>query len=142
MGRSKAILTALIIFCAVVPLGCITGGELHTAEEQVAIDAIRNYTPYDISLSYALAMALRKSGYPEDAIRSYIFENDDKGWVCTRDGATATWILDFSWTYSNEVISFSFAYDGETGIITGANANGKCLLAQINENCVDCVCST
>ena len=141
MGRSRAVVTALIIFCAVMPLGCITGGELHTAEEQDAIDAVRNYTPFDLSLSYALAMALRKSGYPEDAIRSYIFESDDKGWACTLDESTDTWVLEFTWTYSNEVISFSFAYDGASGIITGANANGICLLAQLNGNCVDCVCN-
>jgi hypothetical protein len=121
--------------------GCITGGEPHSAEEQAVIDAVRTYTPHDLSLSYALAMTLRKSGYPEDAIRSYLFESEDKGWECSFNEDAATWTLDFSWKYANELISFSFTYDQDTGVIAGANANGTCLLARLNNNCVDCVCT-
>lgn len=134
-------LAAVLILFVLMPLGCITGSELHTAEEKAAIGAVTSYTPHDISLAYALAMALRKSGYPEDDIREYVFESDDKGWECFYDEEWHTWLLEFSWKYSNEVVFFSFAYDSDTGVISGANANGTCLLAHLNDNCVDCVCT-
>ena len=87
-------------------------------------------------------MALRKSGYPEAAIREHVFESDDAGWTCFPEEEDGTWIVEFSWKYSNESVVFLFSYDAASGDVGGANANGTCLVRQLDEDCVDCVCTS
>ena len=132
----------LVVLLSFASCACLGGSTPHTPEEAAVIAAIKGYAPHGTELSYALAMALRKSGYPEAAIREHVFESDDAGWTCFPEEEDGTWIVEFSWKYSNESVVFSFSYDAASGDVGGANANGTCLVRQLDEDCVDCVCTS
>jgi hypothetical protein len=132
----------LVVLLSFASCACLGGSTTHTPEEAAVIAAIKGYAPHGTELSYALAMALRKSGYPRQPSASMCLRVMMRGGVCFPDEEDGTWIAEFSWKYSNESVVFSFSYDTATGGVGGANANGTCLVRQLDEDCVDCVCTS